>query len=85
MSRYLYNPTTEDIKVDSDKYGENPETHTLHAGGIEEFEDHIADLIAEKLANKILWDNLPGDRNRDKRLKEIYAIIEVTDADTKSK
>ncbi len=85
MSRYLYNPTTEDITIDSDKHGENPETHTLHAGEIEEFEDHIADLIAEKLANKMLWDNLPGDGNKDKRLKEIHDIIEIKDGDTKDK
>ncbi|HEC63857.1 MAG TPA: hypothetical protein ENI23_01030 [bacterium] len=77
MKRLLHNPSHNDITVDCDKHGENPETHTLKAGQIEEFDDYIADLIVDKLSNRMLWENYPKDRNRDKKLKELKELIEV--------
>ena len=75
--RLLHNPSINDVIVDYDKYGSDPETHTLKAGNVEEFDDHIADLIEDKLANRMLWDNYPKDRNRDKYLREIRKLIRV--------
>ena len=77
MSKTLYNPTLEDVETYVDKLGPNPEHYTLKAGDIQEFPDHVADLLKEKLANKMLWDSPPANKNKEKRLKELYALIEV--------
>jgi hypothetical protein len=75
--RYVFNPSSEDITVEHDKLGDNYKSFTLKAGAIEEFEDHIADLFVSKLSNRMLWENYPKDRNRDKRLQELREMIEV--------
>ncbi len=73
--RKLYNPLPEDITIDFDKLGDNPETHTLEGGQVQEFPDHIADLMEDALANKILWRTYPANHNREQRLKEILKEI----------
>ena len=75
--RTLYNPSLEDVSIDSDKYGPNPEHYTLKAGEVAQFTSYIADLIIEKLATRMLWASLPGNKNKEKRLKELYDLIEV--------
>ena len=52
-TRSIYNPSLEDIFTDYDKNGEHPEYHILKAGDIKEFPHHIADLLEEKLIEKI--------------------------------
>ena len=76
--RLLHNPSTNDVTVDCDKHGENPETHTLKAGEVEEFDDYIADLIVDKLSNRMLWDEPIGrGSNRDSKLQELKDLIEA--------
>ena len=75
--RYLFNPSTEPITVDIDKKGDNPESFTLEAGAIEEFEDYVADILRDALVDKMLWANYPADRNRDKRVRELTELIET--------
>ncbi|KKN14467.1 hypothetical protein LCGC14_0995890 [marine sediment metagenome] len=76
--KYIFNPMTESITVDIDKLGDNPQQFTLEAGAIEEFKDGIADIIRDAIADKMLWANYPSDKNRDKRMKELHKLIEVT-------
>jgi len=76
--KYLFNPTTEPITIDVDKLGDNPKKYTLEAGAIEEFEDGVADILRDALVDKMLWENYPKDHNRDKRVKELLEMIEVT-------
>ena len=73
----LYNPTLDDCETWVDKFGPHPEHHVLKAGEIKEFPDYVADLLKEKLATKMLWANLPANKNKEKRLKELYKLIEV--------
>lgn len=75
--RYIFNPSIKPITIDVDKFGDNPEKHTLEAGGIEEFEDYVADILVDALADRMLWANPPSDKNREKRLKELKETIEV--------
>ena len=76
-TKSIYNPTLEDVESDFDKYGTNPQHYILKAGAIAEFPDHIADLLKEKLATRMLWQNMPANKNKEKRLAELYKIIEV--------
>jgi len=75
--RTLYNPSLEDISTDVDKYGEKPQYFTLKAGNIAEFEDFVADLLKEKLVERMLWENPPNNKNYEKRRIELREIIEV--------
>lgn len=75
--RLLYNPTLEDCVLDFNKLGDKPEVYILEAGTIKEFPDHIATLMEEKLAERMYWRNIPGNRNREKRMKELLGIIRV--------
>ena len=73
----LYNPTIDDIETDIYKYGDNPEHFILKAGEIQRFPAYAADIIKEKLATRMLWEALPANRNNEKRLEELYKLIEV--------
>lgn len=75
--RSLYNPTLDDITVEFDKLGENPETYTLKAGDYAEFPHYIADILEEKLVEKMLWENPPSNKNYNKRREELRGIIRV--------
>lgn len=76
-TKTLYNPSLEDCEVFFDKLGPNPETHILKAGEVKEFSTYIADLLEEKLATRMLWQNLPANKNKEKRYKELLSIIRV--------
>lgn len=80
--RLIFNPTLDDVTVDSDKFGDHPETHTLKAGQMQRFEDHIAELIKEKLVNRMLWKDYPANHNRDARIKELNEQVEIQNGDT---
>ena len=75
-SRQLYNPTTEDITTDVDKFGTHPEIYTLKAGDVAEFPEHVASLIETKLIDKIYWQH-PVKRGKDTKLEEIKKLIRV--------
>jgi len=75
--RSLFNPTLKDIETDFDKMGEHPQHFILEAGEIEEFPDHIAALLEKKLATRMLWENLPANRNKEKRYNELLKLIRV--------
>jgi len=77
MSRSLYNPSLEDINTYIDQYGENPQYHTLKAGEIKEFEDHVADLLESKLIERMLWQSPPANSNYEKRREELRKVIRV--------
>jgi len=76
-NRSIYNPTLKDIETWADKNGDHPEHHILKAGEIKEFEPHIADLLEEKLIDRMLWENLPSNKNKEKRKDELRVIIRV--------
>ena len=75
--RQIYNPDEEDITTDFDKLGDNPQTFTLKAGEIKEFPEHIAVLLEEKLATRMLWKSLPANHNKEKRYNELLDLIRV--------
>lgn len=75
--RTIYNPTLEDIDTYSDKNGPNPEHHILKAGEYKEFPNHIADLLEEKLVEKMLWANIPANKNKEKRREELRRLIKI--------
>jgi len=76
-NRSIYNPTLKDIDTWADKNGDNPEHHILKAGEIKEFTSYIADLLEEKLIDRMLWTSLPANKNKEKRKAELRAIIRV--------
>lgn len=76
-TKSIYNPTLDDIFTDYDKNGEHPEHYILKAGEIEEFPSHIADLLEEKLVEKLLWLSMPANKNKDKRREELRKLIRV--------
>lgn len=76
-TRSVYNPSIEDIETDIDKFGSNPQHFILKAGEIQEFPSYAADILEEKLATRMLWQSLPANHNRDKRMKELLSIIRV--------
>lgn len=76
-TRSLYNPSLDDVEVDLDKLGPNPEHYVLKAGDIQEFPSYVADMLEEKLATFMLWQNLPSNKNKEKRYKELLKIIRV--------
>ena len=75
--RSLYNPSLEDVETDVDKNGPNPEHYVLKAGAIKEFPNHVADLLEDKLVEKMLWKNPPGNKNNEKKREELRRIINV--------
>lgn len=75
-TRQLYNPTTEDIMTDVDKFGQHPQTFTLKAGDVAEFPEHVASLIETKLIDKLYWA-APPKSGREKKIKEIQKLIRV--------
>jgi hypothetical protein len=56
----LYNPTLEDVTIESDKKGSQYETYTLKSGDITQFPQYIADLIIEKFVDREYWKNPPN-------------------------
>ena len=76
-TRVIYNPMLDDVTIDVDKCGDNPQTFTLKAGEDKEYPLHIASIFEDKLVDKILWSNPPADKNYAKRREEILKLIRV--------
>jgi hypothetical protein len=84
MRRYILNPLSDDVTIDVDKMGKNPQTFTLKAGQIEQFEDHVCLIFEDKIVSRMLWKTMPASHNREERTKEILDIVRVNDADVKN-
>lgn len=76
-TRSLYNPTLKDIETDFDLNGDNPQHFVLKAGEIKEYPTYIADLLEDKLVERMLWENVPSNKNLNKRRSELREIIRV--------
>ncbi len=75
MKRYINNPLTDDVTVDMDRKGDNPQSFTLKAGDIQEFDDFVCELFEDKIVDNLLWRTMPANRNREARIKEILEMI----------
>lgn len=75
--RYIFNILLEDIEIDYDKKGDNPKHFKIKAGDIKYFPNSVADNLREKIATRALDKNYPSDKNRYKRLQELYSEIEI--------
>ena len=73
----IYNPTLEDISTDIDKFGDNPKQFTLKAGDVKSFPKYVADILGEKLIEKMYWANVPSNRDSEGRRKELRKVIFV--------
>ena len=74
----LYNPLLENLEIDVDKLGSNPEHFTFKMGDIALFPDYAVPIIEDALIEKLLNKNPPKNHNRKKQREELLKIIRVT-------
>lgn len=73
----LYNPTDKDFSVKMAQPDGRQKKFTIKKDKIEYFEPVVAEHIKKHLANKMLNDNWPADKNVEVALEKINKQIEV--------
>ena len=73
----LYNPTDEDFTVKMAQADGKQKEFTIEKKKIEYFEPAVAKHLKRHLANKMLNDNWPKDKNAEAALERINKQIEV--------